>query len=636
MAPNAYSPKISKACAPCRTRKVKCNAAVVGLPCSSCVSRECIQECVLAPRKRRTLFPLTQQYTSETSIQTTESTYSNRSDESIHITHSESSIRHDSHISQDRHPPGRPQPDLLYLNILQDTVHDGAASHSDTGESNSASGDINSFDTQIRRWNPPLQLDDIDNEYLTKKKVFELPPAQYMDAMVKAYFDHVHPFAPVLNRNHFIQNYKSGDCCIFLLHALSTAASLYVPTEVILGCGYPDRSTAHTAFFSKAKLFHDFKCQGGSLPMLQGSMILGAIILDHPSDRDFQYWFHNSVRRASKLGIHNACLRNHESQKLYRRIWWILHNRDIFHFFVNTQNLRLLANAPQIIPLTEDDWESEDDQQDTKLLSPTTYRQKMSLIADSELAQIFATLVSLITNESPKDLRTLIQPLDTWRKSLPERMQTAHSLQENDIYLLEALTISYRFECIMFRLLYRGRWKARDTNVRDWARQRFRSAMLELDTIVKRVLVDNTILEMPTTFITTITALLALHIESALDASESSLMRSMARISIQHTMLALVQVEDNPAVKRAFPVFEMILSKNNIHLPASIDHDRTNQVPPVHGDHTLHDGHILPSEDTNLEPQDNHDEDLFTAEDFNGFEFFDRWQLEQLDFTGIY
>lgn len=78
-------------------------------------------------------------------------------------------------------------------------------------------------------------------------------------------------------------------------------------------------------------------------------------------------------------------------------------------------------------------------------------------------------------------------------------MQAAHSFQENDIYLLEALTISYRFECIMFRLLYRGRWKVRDTNVRDGARQRFRSAMLELDTIVKRVLVDNTILEMPTT-----------------------------------------------------------------------------------------------------------------------------------------
>jgi hypothetical protein len=66
------------------------------------------------------------------------------------------------------------------LNILQDTVHDGAASHSDTSEANPANDDVNSFDTQVRRWNPPLQLDDIDNDYLAKKKVFELPPAQYM------------------------------------------------------------------------------------------------------------------------------------------------------------------------------------------------------------------------------------------------------------------------------------------------------------------------------------------------------------------------------------------------------------------------------------------------------------------------
>lgn len=49
------TPKISKACVPCRTRKIKCNAAVVGLPCGSCVSRECPDDCVLSARKRRTV-----------------------------------------------------------------------------------------------------------------------------------------------------------------------------------------------------------------------------------------------------------------------------------------------------------------------------------------------------------------------------------------------------------------------------------------------------------------------------------------------------------------------------------------------------------------------------------------------------
>lgn len=45
--------KVNKACVPCRTRKAKCNAAVIGLPCSSCTSRQCAENCVLPVRKGR-------------------------------------------------------------------------------------------------------------------------------------------------------------------------------------------------------------------------------------------------------------------------------------------------------------------------------------------------------------------------------------------------------------------------------------------------------------------------------------------------------------------------------------------------------------------------------------------------------
>jgi hypothetical protein len=82
-------------------------------------------------------------------------------------------------------------------------------------------------------------------------------------------------------------------------------ASLYAPADVISGCGFDSRSAAQESFFSKAKLLHDFHCESNSLSMLQWSIILGVVILDHPSDRDFQYWFHNSIRLAAKLGIRN-------------------------------------------------------------------------------------------------------------------------------------------------------------------------------------------------------------------------------------------------------------------------------------------------------------------------------------------
>ncbi|KAF5979580.1 cutinase transcription factor 1 beta [Fusarium bulbicola] len=525
------TPKISKACVPCRTRKIKCNAAVVGLPCGSC--------------------PRQQQLPTNVSRQTTDSSHSDPVEESIHASHTGSSLRNDTPHSRDRRPPGQTQADLLYLNILQDTVNDTSAAQTDASDHQSNDEPDDSFNSQIHHWNPPPQLDDVDNEYLAKKKVFELPPARFMQ-----------------------------------VHRTSVNKA---------------------SFFSKAKLFHDFHCQGDPLSMLQGSMILGAIILDHPSDRDFQYWFHNSVRRASKMGVQNACLRDDGSQKLYRRIWWVLHNRDIFHFFINTQNMRLLANAPPISPLTEADWETEEIEQWSGILSPISQAQKVSLIAQCELAQIFGNVMSVVTSSNPsaEEIHKRILPLDAWRTSLAQRMQLMASFSDGEIYHLEALTTSYRFECIMCRLLRRGRWQMSDGGLREWAQQRFRSAIFELDTIVKRVMINNMIQKLPTTFITTITALLALHIESALDAAESSLIRSMARISVQHTMLALDQIRDTPAIKRALPAFEIVLSKNKLYPMSTSDTEQVNTMQTISQDQPLSDGHILQPPQTEMTlPQD--------------------------------
>jgi len=58
----------------------------------------------------------------------------------------------------------------------------GEADNTESDEGNSRLSQLadESFSTQIQRWNPPLPLADIDNEYLAKKGVFDLPPPQYM------------------------------------------------------------------------------------------------------------------------------------------------------------------------------------------------------------------------------------------------------------------------------------------------------------------------------------------------------------------------------------------------------------------------------------------------------------------------
>ena len=130
------------------------------------------------------------------------------------------------------------------------------------------------------------------------------------------------------------------------------------------------------------------------------------------------------------------------------------------------------------------------------------------------------------------------------------------------------------------------------------------------------------------------TALLALHIESALDPTEPDLVRSMARISISQTMLVLTQGKEIPALERALPLFEKILVKKNLYL-----------VPPGHvpaqpqsEDNNRADACVLPQTQISVVPSySEHCEGNPSFDvDFLGSNFLDEWQIGQLDFNPRY
>ncbi|KAH6890680.1 hypothetical protein B0T10DRAFT_486434, partial [Thelonectria olida] len=660
--------KPSKACVPCRARKVKCNASVVGLPCSSCSSRQCPESCVLSARKRRkrTVRPLpasnesgrsrshapsdqhlrgrqTVAGTPGGSGHTTNSSHPRRADKPHEVVGS--SQLHESPDLTDCEDPGQPRPDqadLQYLNILHDAVNDSDTAtdqpHGTASNTPFSSKPDNALTPQARPWNKPPQLDDIDEEYLAKKGVFKLPPPHHLDTFLKAFFEYLYPFSPVIERVDFIRSYRSGNCSLFLLRAIMAAATLYVPMDVISECGFGSRSAAQESFFSKANTLHDFHYESDPLSMLQGCIILGSILLDHPTDRDFQYWYTNSIRLAVKLNIRSACTRGDgpcRFVKLYKRIWWVLCNRDVFQSFVNTLNVRFLESAPRIKPITEDDWEAEDVSEGFGLLSPISHQQKASFIAQCELAQISGQCLSAVTQGLQQDPCQLIRPLDAWRMSLADKMQIGDPFHNGDIYYPEALATSYRFESIMCRLIRRHRRYSQDASWSGWAKQRLRSAILEMDTIAKRVLANDTLRKFPINFITTMPALLALHIESALDPSETDLVRAMARISINQTMLVLNEGREIPAIKRALPAFEAVLSKKNL-CPVPLNNTEPTSCQSPSDQHSLNETHASPHTDFSMVcSQIGQGEHPSLYGDILGFDFLDGWQIDQLGFAGI-
>jgi hypothetical protein len=92
-----------------------------------------------------------------------------------------------------------------------------------------------------------------------------------------------------------------------------------------------------------------------------------------------------------------------------------------------------------------------------------------------------------------------MHPLDAWRKSLADKMHIGDNFSHGtDVYYLDVLATSYRFESILCRLLRRRRrWHSQHVDWSEWAKQRLRSAILELDTIAKRVLTNGNIQDFP-------------------------------------------------------------------------------------------------------------------------------------------
>uniref|UniRef100_A0A8H7K7D3 Xylanolytic transcriptional activator regulatory domain-containing protein n=1 Tax=Bionectria ochroleuca TaxID=29856 RepID=A0A8H7K7D3_BIOOC len=617
--------KINRTCVPCRTRKIKCDAAVIGL-LAVAVPLDSVSMTVYCrparpgpsshsnPTRNASAFYLSVYY------------FSDATEPLI--------------PSPDYESPRQTEPDLLYINILNDAVKASAASsplHSASDVPYRSELEP-SLTPRNCCWARLPQLDDIDNEYLAKKGVFDLPPQHHLDALVKAYFDHVHPFLPVINRAEFIRGYESGDCSLFLLRVMLTPASLHAPVDVLSACGFSSRSAAQASFYAKANLLHDLVTDDDPLVVLQGSIILCTVILDHATSRDFGYWFHNAINLATKLNLRDTCVRESKPSrvmKLFRRMWWALYCLDVFHVFANTRRQRLLGNTPEIKPRTEDDWEADDLSAASSggLLSAVTPQQKSLPIVHCELSLIFGQCLSDVTSKPQQDPRLIMHSLDAWRKSLAAKMHVSEDTGTN-IYYLNIQAMAYRFECVLCGLMRRVWQQSQHTDWSEWVKVRLRSAILELDTIAMRVFSSGTLQNFPMSFITTLAALLALHIESALDPTETDLIRSLARISISQIMIILNHGKEIPALKRALPVFEEVLARKNLSL---ISLSSLHQEP-VHlqsQDNTINAYTSLHTQmgadSSQIEPPVNN---LFPNVDFLGFDFLDEWQIGDLEFTG--
>ncbi|KAH0424929.1 hypothetical protein CcaCcLH18_11249 [Colletotrichum camelliae] len=517
----AAAARLSKACIECHSRKVKCDAPVAGIPCGRCASKGYPENCKLVSRQSR-----------------------------------KRKRRADVLIQEENCTENNPQ----------------------IGTSG---------------------LDPVDLDFLMKKGAFVLPHRDSLMVFLSAYFEFVHPYSPVLDRNHFLSNYESGSYSPFLMQTVLTSATLYVPTDILASCGYSNITEAQTAFFNKALLLHDFQCEKSQLCLLQGSLILGTTAFFYPIDRDVHYWFFNAVRLATKLELQKLdqlLIPDAQLRGLYKRIWWVIYCRDVLLSFLGMQSMPLVSDKTktQALP-TEKDWETESDNINGSFSSVVTRDPKCHFIEYCKLSVLGKAPDHNTRTEDMSDLMTLgsrwlvgvsdsgrvdgqnmAREFHAWRSQLQEATNADHQLVDSP-YLTSLLAASYRLECILYRTL-KFCWKTGDVTRHEWARARLRSSMFELNTLFGRTLANDQLRNLPMSFNSNIPIALALHIEAALDATESNATKSMSLIYIRQGMLILEQLQDSPVMKRVLSIFEWALDRVDLNLGAIGDRQSGNSV----------------------------------------------------------
>jgi hypothetical protein len=156
----------------------------------------------------------------------------------------------------------------------------------------------------------------------------------------------------------------------------------------------------------------------------------------------------------------------------------------------------LLADREYDVGLfTEDDWEPEHlSEHDLSILPIVSHQQKLYFVEYCKLAIIGMQCLTAVRDHRD-DPQTLTHRISAWRLALPDLL--IHDIQRPDnVWSTVLLAISYRFECILLRLL-RVWWRRRDASWYAWTRGKLHAAMFELDTIAGRTWSNGTLLTLP-------------------------------------------------------------------------------------------------------------------------------------------
>lgn len=157
-------------------------------------------------------------------------------------------------------------------------------------------------------------------------------PSGSQAALVDAYFGHHHVHYPVMAEHEFRERLAAGVVSPLLLSAVLYAGAIHVPDPVIHRAGFDTRQACLRKLYARSRnLFFEGEADseiGDQLSRVQAAFLLHHMWLSPNSTMDCWTWLSLAIRLAQNMGMHRSTSRaalSDDHRKLWKRIWWSLY-----------------------------------------------------------------------------------------------------------------------------------------------------------------------------------------------------------------------------------------------------------------------------------------------------------------------
>ncbi|KAJ4003195.1 hypothetical protein NW752_011630 [Fusarium irregulare] len=205
---------------------------------------------------------------------------------------------------------------------------------------------------QVNSWKP-TPSSWMSQELVTEVSSF--PAQEVRDALVTAYFDHIHPFLPIVSKPEFLARYRTPDNPppLLLFQSVLMAGAHACPHPLVAN----DRHAVQNILFRRASMLYHMRHESDRMHLLQAA----ALFTWHIGDGDTVaggpwYWAGIAVRIGTGSGAHrnSAHLPAAETAQ-YRRCWWSAFFCEVFSALETGRPCAVRAEDIDQLPLRQED-----------------------------------------------------------------------------------------------------------------------------------------------------------------------------------------------------------------------------------------------------------------------------------------